>query len=122
MKKNKVTKIIVYASTLAIASSGIAYTLLKKNFNDYKEYLSRQDKIVNDDFLVSAHRGFSSLAIENTKEAISFARDKEYIREHRLLVEKHKDELHLSRLQVEISVLIRNVMSFLGKQYLRLRL
>ena len=79
MKKNKVTKIIVYASTLAIASSGIAYTLLKKNFNDYKEYLSRQDKIVNDDFLVSAHRGFSSLAIENTKEAISFARDKEYI-------------------------------------------
>ena len=79
MKKNKVTKIIVYASALAIGASGITYTILKKNFNDYKEYLGKQDKIVNDDFLVSAHRGFSSLAIENTREAISFAREKEYI-------------------------------------------
>lgn len=79
MKKNKITKIIVYASTLAIASSSITYILLKKNFNDYKDNLSSQDKIVNDDFLVSAHRGFSSLAIENTKEAITFANDKEYI-------------------------------------------
>ena len=79
MKKNKVTKIIVYASALAIGASGITYTILKKNFNDYKEYLGKKDKIVNDDFLVSAHRGFSSLAIENTREAISFAREKEYI-------------------------------------------
>ena len=79
MKKNKVTKIIVYASALAIGASGITYTILKKNFNDYKEYLGKQDKIVNDDFLVSAHRGLSSLAIENTREAISFAREKEYI-------------------------------------------
>ena len=79
MKKNKVKKIIIYTSALTIGASGISYTVLKKRYDDYKDYLGRQDKIVNDDFLVSAHRGFSSLAIENTKEAISFARDKEYI-------------------------------------------
>ena len=91
MKRNKVKKLIVFTSAFAIAASGITYTLLKKNYNDYEEYLGMQDKIVSDEFLISAHRGFSSLAVENSKEAIILANSKNYIDYIEIDVRETKD-------------------------------
>ena len=73
-------KILIYATTFAILGSSIGYTLCKANWLDYSGYITHYaEEIVQDDFLISAHRGFSSLEVENTKEAISLASEKGYI-------------------------------------------
>ena len=43
-----------------------------------------------------------------------------YVAEHRYLLEKNKDELRLSELEIEISVLIRRFRCFAASIYLKL--
>lgn len=43
-----------------------------------------------------------------------------YLEEHKRLVERYAKELHLSRWQVNLSVMIRRLMSFLGGIYLKI--
>ncbi len=79
MKKEKIAKIAIFTTAIAIAASGITYTILKKEQRDYSNYISSVDNIVSDDYLIAAHRGFSSLEIENSREAIQLASEKPYI-------------------------------------------
>ena len=80
MLSAKRKRIIIYATTIAVLTSSGGFNLYRERVNDYAEYISNfSEEIKDDDFLVSAHRGFSSLEVENTKEAISLAADKRYV-------------------------------------------
>ena len=56
----------------------------------------------------------------NTGQVMGGGKEDIYIAEHRQLVEKYADELNLSKWQIELSVKIRKVMSFLGSIYLKI--
>ena len=79
MKKKK-KKLILYTTTFILISAG---TTLKVNkdksivlLNEINDYT---DSFTEDNFLIAAHRGFSSLEIENTSKAIMLAEEKDYI-------------------------------------------
>ena len=78
MKKRN--KIILYTTTFFLLTSGTILKLNKEKSNEVEnqieEYLSQ---FTEDNFLISAHRGFSSLEVENTEKAISLASEKDYI-------------------------------------------
>ena len=76
----KIKKLVLYTTTFIIISSGIKVNLNKnKNFNTLS-FMSNYDYNFNDeDFKIAAHRGFSSLAIENTLESINIADSCNYI-------------------------------------------
>lgn len=76
--KNK--RIIIYFTTLFLAVSGVTLKLSKEKSDEIsKNILEYTTNFTDDDFQIVAHRGFSSLSIENTKEAISLADSQEYI-------------------------------------------
>ena len=80
MLNKKRRRILIFATTISILSSSIGYSLYREMANDYESYIvSFAEELKNDDFLVSAHRGFSSLEVENTKKAISLAAEKQYV-------------------------------------------
>lgn len=56
----------------------------------------------------------------NTGQVMGGGKEEAYIAEHRKLIEKHAEELGLSHSQVELSVTIRRLMSFLGNIYLKI--
>ena len=56
----------------------------------------------------------------NTGQVMGGGKEEVYIAEHRRLVEKYADELRLAPWQVELSVMIRRFMSFLGNLYLKI--
>ena len=56
----------------------------------------------------------------NTGQVMGGGKEEDYIREHRYLVEKYASDLRLAKWQVELSVLIRRLMSFLGSIYLKI--
>ena len=76
----KIKRPLIFLTTALLATTGFT---LKKNDNSNKNYLNHINKVTNnsndDDFLISAHRGFSSLEIENTSDSISLASKKDYI-------------------------------------------
>lgn len=76
-KKNK-TRILLCTTSIFLAISGIN---LKLNQDKSKNII--QNNYLNDfngdDFKIAAHRGFSSIEIENTKEAISSASNQDYV-------------------------------------------
>lgn len=55
----------------------------------------------------------------NTSAVMGGGDEKAYIEEHRRLLEKHKKQLGLSDAEITLSVLIRKVMSRLGRLYLK---
>ena len=66
-----VKNIIVYGSTIALIGSGIGF------HNDMNQPVD--DNATMTDYLIGAHRGESSLAIENTKEAIVLASENDEV-------------------------------------------
>ncbi len=76
----KIKDFVIYATTVALITSGTTFHLCKAKAVQLNQYIkSSVESIQDDDFQVTAHRGFSSLEVENTKEAISLAADEEYI-------------------------------------------
>ena len=76
----KVKKFVLYATSAFIALNCGSCSVIKSQANDIQsEIRSYIEDFTDDDFLVTAHRGFSSLEVENTKEAISLASTKDYI-------------------------------------------
>ena len=77
----KTKKFALYFSTgIMIFAGGLKIKLCKdesKSFT-HKVLLYTTD-FTDDDFLIAAHRGFSSLRIENTKDAVMLANTKNYI-------------------------------------------
>lgn len=80
MKKQSKTKILIYATSICLITSGLTLRCSRDSKNiigtKINNYTSSFD---NDDFQIAAHRGFSSLAVENTKEAILEAASEDYV-------------------------------------------
>ena len=73
-------KKIAFFLGLLVLSSGISFHLNKKISEDFSNHiLTYTEEMTDDDFDIAAHRGFSSLEVENTKEAIALAASKDYI-------------------------------------------
>lgn len=80
MKKKKLEKLVVYSSIIILATSSIGYCLVKARDRDFSKYVNNLSKnILVDDYNIVAHRGFSSLEVENTKESLSLASSKDYV-------------------------------------------
>ena len=76
----KIKQLALYTTTFVIISSGIKANLNRNNnfialnsMPNYNNYCN------DDDFKIAAHRGFSSLAIENTFEAVTIANSCNYV-------------------------------------------
>ena len=73
-------KIVIFATLISIATSNATIKFYKDKSIKYIDHIvSYADSIEEDEYQIAAHRGFSSLEIENTKQAINLASSKSYI-------------------------------------------
>ncbi len=76
--KKFIKRLLLFTSAATIATSSIAYKLSHDTqtgfIKDLTDFFSDDD-----DFSIVAHRGFSSLAIENTKDSLELANNTSYI-------------------------------------------
>ena len=76
--KKIIKRLLLFTSAATIATSSIAYKLSHDTqtgfIKDLTDFFSDDN-----DFSIVAHRGFSSLAIENTKDALELANNTSYI-------------------------------------------
>ena len=111
----KIKRTMLFTTAFIISMSPF---ILKRKNNENTNYLkhikSITKNIEDDDFLISAHRGFSSLEIENTSDSISLAASKNYIdyieidarlTEDNKIVLSHNDLLIENNLPISISSL-----------------
>lgn len=64
--------------------------------------------------------GFRIRNDSNTGQVMGGGKEKAYIAEHRMLLEKHKEELELSALDIKFSMAVRKLRSFLVSIYLKI--
>ena len=78
MKNNK--KLAITTAFVLLVTSGVTFSLCQKRNKDYVRYVNREiHGSIDDEYLLCAHRGFSSLAVENTREALIKANESDYI-------------------------------------------
>lgn len=76
----KISKLVIYAATTFIVGTGINLKIQNdKSKNFEKEVYDYVEFFESDNYLVAAHRGYSSLEVENTKQAIELASNCDYI-------------------------------------------
>lgn len=74
---SKVKKIVIYGTITTLLCSKIK--LIEFNNDNFYNKISNYEYKNENDFTIYAHRGFSSLEIENSKEAIDICSNYEYI-------------------------------------------
>lgn len=72
--KNGIKNLIVYGSAIAIIGSGFCFGL-----NQASSEVETVDNFSYEDFDIAAHRGFSSIAVENTTRAFDLASQALYV-------------------------------------------
>ena len=73
-------RLILFATSFILASSSINISINKEKSNKLSKHITEYSSTIsNDNFQIGAHRGFSSLKVENTKESITLAAKKDYI-------------------------------------------
>lgn len=72
--KNGIKNLIVYGSAIAIIGSGFCFGL-----NQASSEVETVGNFSYEDFDIAAHRGFSSIAVENTTRAFDLASQAEYV-------------------------------------------
>ena len=80
-------------------------------------------KLCNYGKVYIAHKPLNYFRIRNdsnTGQVMGGGKEEAYISEHRQLVEKYASDLGLKKWEIELSVLIRKVTSFLGSIYLKI--
>ena len=76
----KISKLVIYAATTFIVGTGINLKIQNdKSKNFEKEVYDYVEFFESDNYLVAAHRGYSSLEVENTNQAIELASNCDYI-------------------------------------------
>lgn len=72
-----IKRLLLFTSAATIATSSIAYKLSHDTQTSFIKDLT--DFFSADDFSIVAHRGFSSLVVENTKDSLELANNTSYI-------------------------------------------
>lgn len=73
-------KLAIFLAGIMVAGIGLSFHINHEKSQEFADRIaSFSESIEDDDFLISAHRGFSSLAVENTEDAISLAAEKNYV-------------------------------------------
>ena len=76
----KISKLVIYATTTFIIGTGVNLKIQDNKSKDFeKTVYNYAESFDEDNYLIAAHRGYSSLEIENTKEAIELASNCDYI-------------------------------------------
>ena len=76
----KISKLVIYATTTFIIGTGVNLKVQDNKSKDFeKAVYNYAESFESDNYLIAAHRGYSSLEIENTKEAIELASNCDYI-------------------------------------------
>ena len=76
----KISKLVIYATTTFIIGTGVNLKVQDNKSKDFeKTVYNYAESFESDNYLIAAHRGYSSLEIENTKEAIELASNCDYI-------------------------------------------
>lgn len=76
----KISKLVIYATTTFIIGTGVNLKIQDDKSKDFeKTVYNYAESFESDNYLIAAHRGYSSLEIENTKEAIELASNCDYI-------------------------------------------
>lgn len=76
----KISKLVIYATTTFIIGTGVNLKIQDNKSKDFEKMVyNYAESIESDNYLIAAHRGYSSLEVENTKEAISLASKCKYI-------------------------------------------
>lgn len=76
----KIKKFVLYTSSLVVLSAGIKTKLcLDKSKEFDQEVKTYTNEFIQDDYLIAAHRGYSSLEIENTMSSVTLADECPYI-------------------------------------------
>ena len=76
----KISKLVIYATTTFIIGTGVNLKVQDNKSKDFeKTVYNYAESFKSDNYLIAAHRGYSSLEIENTKEAIELASNCDYI-------------------------------------------
>ena len=74
------SKLVIYATTTFIIGTGVNLKIQDNKSKDFeKTVYNYAESFESDNYLIAAHRGYSSLEIENTKEAIELASNCDYI-------------------------------------------
>ncbi len=77
---NKAKRIIIFTATTLLISSGVGMKIKQNNSRDFEQYINEYITSFNGDEIdIAAHRGFSSLEVENSLDSISLAASKDYI-------------------------------------------
>lgn len=77
---NKAKRIIIFTATTLLISSGVGIKIKQSNSKDFEQYINEYITSFNGDEIdIAAHRGFSSLEVENSLDSISLAASKDYI-------------------------------------------
>lgn len=79
--KKKIIKLVIYQTSLvAMIATGVKIKICDNKSKQYTKNVEAFKKsFKKDDFLVAAHRGYSSLAVENSLESIEIANDSKYV-------------------------------------------
>ena len=75
---NNIKRIVITSALIVFLSSGVTYSLCKTKTVLLNRQLKKYQSD-NDDLLICAHRGYSSLEVENTFQAINLAAKEKYI-------------------------------------------
>lgn len=77
---NKAKRIIIFTATTLLISSGVGMKIKQNNSRNFEQYINEYITNFNGDEIdIAAHRGFSSLEVENSLDSISLAASKDYI-------------------------------------------
>ena len=77
---HKISKFVIYAATTLVIGTGINLKVRDDKSRSFEKTIyDYVNEFQSDDFLIAAHRGYSSLEVENTKKAISMASKCKYI-------------------------------------------
>jgi glycerophosphoryl diester phosphodiesterase len=80
MSKNFVKRFLAYTAVISIIGTGCAFKLCKSKSQKYEgNVISYVSSFTDDEFELAAHRGFSSLAVENTIDAFKLADEAPYV-------------------------------------------
>ena len=78
--KKKIKKLTLYSTTLLMILTGVKIKSSKDKSKEFtNKVLTYTNDFDSDNFKIAAHRGFSSLEVENTKDAITLADNTKYI-------------------------------------------